>query len=174
MDAQNINTAISQLGQTTLLALPRGLEIYARPPIDVLPENARELILAVSAAFDVPVEMALACMLAAAFIAVRGKFKIRVDEHHSERLTAYLLVSAASGQRKSAVVEFFLKIFLSEEALFQRQFAATGLKTARKMRQAFVQKIEVELTERLQNSLISMASKRPKRCSRERLLIWKT
>jgi hypothetical protein len=148
IDAQNINATIAQLQQINILSLPKGLTVYANPPIDILPEKPRKLIYAVAAAFDVPVEMVMACLLAAAFIAARGSFKIRISECHIEMLTAYLIVSAGSGQRKSATGEFFLKVFKDEEAALQRAFAAEGHDTARGLSRAVVKKVEAALAER--------------------------
>jgi len=148
-DAQNISATIAQLRENTIHSLPKGLMVYATPPIDMLPEKARKLVYAVAAAFDVPLEMALACLLAAAFIAARGMFKIRVSDRHMEVVTAYFLVSAESGQRKSAVVEFFLNVFKLEEENLRRLFSSKGRGTARKLAHSVVKRMEAMLAERL-------------------------
>lgn len=148
MDNENIGAAIAQLSQRPIFPLSMEITVLAYPPVDRLPDNARNLVYTVTSAFGVPLEMALGCMLAAAFIAARGKFKIRVSDRHVESLTAYLLLSAASGQRKSSVVEFFLKIFQDEEALLQSQFATKGRETARSVLRIVIRKREAELAER--------------------------
>ena len=151
VDTQNINALVSQLAQCPISPLPTGLEICASPPVRMLPERARQLISAVASTCGVPIEMPLVCLLGAITIASRGKFKVRVTDRHEEVVTEYFLASAASGQRKSAVVDFFRKIIVQEEVDLQRGFSNACHETAHHLWRRVIKKEEAELANRLRD-----------------------
>jgi hypothetical protein len=70
--------------------------------------------------------MVATCLLGAIFIAARGKFKIKLDDYWCEVLTAFLILSAQSGDRKSAVIDLMRPVFESVEAELRTQFDQPG------------------------------------------------
>ena len=147
-DHQNLTTTTANLAQLPIFPLSDGIMVNAPLPFNRLPRKARQLIRAISAEFEVPQEMVTACLLATISIAAQGKFKVRVNDHHIEVLTLYLLVAAASGKRKSVTVDFFRNIIQTVEGELRHECAARGSGALRKLAAATIKKMEAKLADR--------------------------
>ena len=133
IDNNNTCNIREMLRYLPITPLPKTLEVSAQLPLSLLPTEVQELVRAVAAGIGVPIEMAFVAWLGAIFIAARGNFKTKVAEWWSEVLTGYFLCSAASGQRKSAVVDLFRRVFVETQAELQREYGRNKSKKGRRI-----------------------------------------
>ena len=150
VNQQNVNTVLFELSNSLILPLRQSLEITTPAPIESLPVQAQNFIKTVARALGVPVEMVAVCLLGAIFIAARGNFKIKLTDQWSEVLTAFLILGAQSGDRKSAVVELMRRVFEDVQAERRMQFDQSGHSSNRVRRQV-LRKMEDNLTKWVQD-----------------------
>ena len=148
VDQQNINTVRFQLSNSYILPLRQSLEITTPAPIECLPVQAQNFVKTVALALGVPVEMVATCLLGAIFIAARGNFKIRLDDHWFEVLTAFLILGAQSGDRKSAVVELMRSVFKAAEVELRMEFDGPGHRSNRQVMAQVVKEMERNLAKK--------------------------
>jgi hypothetical protein len=150
MEDYAINALLAHLSQLFLVPLPKSQEVRAFLPLSYLPLRAQRLITASASAIGVSCEMTLACLLGSIFAAARGNFQIQVSEHHREVVTAYIVASADSGQRKSAAVDIYRSPLAECQAKLQEQHATMGILGEQKILQAASKKAEEDIARRLQ------------------------
>lgn len=150
VDESNINAMRAQLLSFPILPLRQSLEINIPAPIELLPVQAQNFVKTVALALGVPIEMVAVCLLGAIFIAARGNFKIRIDDQWCEVLTAFLILGAQSGDRKSAVVELMRPVFESAEAELRTQFGGSGRSSNRQVLQQVLRRMELHLAKRVE------------------------
>jgi hypothetical protein len=150
VDQQNLNTVRFQLSNSIILPLRQSLEIATPAPIESLPVQAQNFIKTVALALGVPVEMVATCLLGAIFIAARGNFKIRIDDQWCEVLTAFLILGAQSGDRKSAVVDLMRPVFEAVEAERRMKFDRSGNFSDQQVLLQVLRRMERNLARRVQ------------------------
>jgi len=157
-DIQILDAVRYQLSQHPVYQLPQSPAVQAPLPIHLLPQSARDLVTSSASAIGVHPEIALACLFAAVFIAARGNYRVRVNDHHMEALTEYVLVSAPSGQRKSAILEFYRAVFITVQAEMQAAYVENGLANDRNILHAALKKAEAALADRLQKKTAELGA----------------
>ena len=157
-DIQILDAVRYQLSQRPVYPLPQSPAVQAPLPIHRLPQSARDLVTSSASTIGVHPEIALACLFAAVFIAARGNFRVRLADNHTEALTEYILVSAPSGQRKSAIVEFFRAVLISVQAEMQAAYIENGSVNDRNILNAAVKKAEAAFADQLQKKTAELGA----------------
>lgn len=85
-------------------------------PADWAPAPLRDFAAAVSASTQTPLCLCVTSVLAAATIAVQGKFRVRSAPDYAEPLNLFFALVAASGERKSAVIRSTVHFLQEYEA----------------------------------------------------------
>lgn len=121
----NINWIRNQLSNLIIVPLRKSLEITTYFPLELLPVQAQNFVKSAAQALGVSEEMVAVSLLGASFIAARGNFKIKIDEHWFEILTGFIIAAAPSGERKSVVVDLMRGVFTEFQAEIQMHFSVT-------------------------------------------------
>lgn len=152
-DAQFVDNARRHLATLMMLPLRKRLEVTAPIPLDLLPSPASSFIRSLAASQGISVEMAAVCVLGAIFIAARGNFRIKVSDLHYEVLTAFILLAASSGERKSAGLGNARRVFEDVQLEWQQKFSYEGKETENKVLQKALKRAEAELAKKLDELL---------------------
>ena len=102
--------------------LPIVLDTGVAPfPLDSLPPQMRRLVESVATSLEVPVDFAAIVLLGAVAGAGQRRYTVRVTTDYREPLCLYLIVAAASGERKTPVTRVFRQPFdKAQEILRER------------------------------------------------------
>ncbi|MFW5500914.1 MULTISPECIES: DUF3987 domain-containing protein [unclassified Maridesulfovibrio] len=95
--------------------VPKNLEPEVETPIDILPNDLKELVQLSAMKLGVPIAAVVHILLGAIFIAARGCYEVRIEKRYREIVTGYMLGVLPSGGRKSALVEMFRHVFDQEQ-----------------------------------------------------------
>ena len=154
IDNNNIYNIRETLRHLPITPLPKTLEVSTQLPLRALPKEVQELICAVAAGIGVPIEMAFVAWLGAIFIAARGNFRIKITSEWLEVLTGYVLCSAASGQRKSAVVDLFRSVFVEIQVELQHEYGRNKSQKGRRILLRAMNMVEAALANKLCDGML--------------------
>ena len=142
VDEANINAIRLQMLFSTILPLRKSVEITIPIPLEHIPVQAQNFVKTVASALGVSMEMVAVCLFGAIFIAARGNFKIKVQDHWFEILTGILIVAAQSGDRKSAVVDLMRPVFEAVEAELRMDVGRYGRQSDLRVLHQTLQRME--------------------------------
>ena len=93
-------------------------------PVDALPADLRDFVLAVAESTQTPVDMAGTAVLSILSVCLQGKYRVRGKPDWLEPLNTYALIIATPSERKSAVLNQMLRPLNAYEAEYNRQNAS--------------------------------------------------
>lgn len=116
-------------------------------PVDALPVDLREFVLAVSESTQTPVDMAGTAVLSILSVCLQGKYRVQGKPDWQEPLNTYALIIATPSERKSAVLNLMLKPINAYEAQYNQRNAA--LVESSRMRKRVLEKKQKVLEDQI-------------------------
>lgn len=142
-----LNQLRYEMGFRNIIPIPEGPGVVTSFPLESFPDWAARLVSKIAQSLQVPIEAVAPALIGAMLIGARGNYVIEVKKDYQELLTAFIVVVMVSGGRKSAIVNYFRKIFNEIEAARQIDFDvnATSRKSSREALIAIKRKVKSKI-----------------------------
>lgn len=124
-DELAFNKLCAELSSLPLLKIRDSISSDAKPPIEFLPPEIRELVRQIAGGDLGRLQGACACLLGLTFVAARGNWSAKDAYGNGQTLNDGMILSAPSGWGKSKMLEIFATPFTKFEAQLQRDYFAS-------------------------------------------------